>query len=55
MGFTGAFQFRDGALDPSNMRMKCPISELGATIKITNQIFKMNILSNGKSDSALQT
>ena len=36
LGFTGAVQFRDGTLDPSNVRVKCPISELDATVKITH-------------------
>jgi len=43
LGFTGAIQFRDGTLhltllrsSASNVRVKCPISELGATVKYHN-------------------
>ena len=35
MGLTGAIQFRDGALFPSNARGKCPTSELGATASVS--------------------
>jgi len=54
LGFTGAVQFRDGTLDPSNVRVKCPISELGATVKITNSniIIKISNPKQWESDSA---
>src|SRR6202790_5708885 len=54
LGFTGAVQFRDGTLDPSDVRVKCPISELGATVKITNSniIIKISHPKQWESDSA---
>src|SRR6202790_4380410 len=54
LGFTGAVQFRDGTLDPSNVRVKCPISELDATVKIThsNIIIKISHPKQWESDSA---
>jgi len=54
LGFTGAVQFRDEILDLSNMRVKCPISELGATVKITksNIIIKISHPEQWESDSA---
>ena len=50
----GAVQFRDGTLDPSDVRVKCPISELGATVKITNSniIIKISHPKQWESDSA---
>jgi len=34
----GAGQFRDGMFDPSNARVKYPISELGATVNVKSNI-----------------
>jgi len=50
LGFTGAVQFRDGTLDPSNRRVK---SELSATVKITklNIIIKISHPEQLESDS----
>ena len=54
LGFTGAVQFRDGTLDPSDVRVKCPISELGAIVNITNSniIIKISHPKQWESDSA---
>ncbi len=43
MGLTGANQFRDGALFPSNARGKCAISELGATVSVGSMILENKI------------
>ena len=43
MGLTGANQFRDGALFPSNARGKWAISELGATVSVGSMISKNKI------------
>jgi len=38
LGFTGAVQFRDGTLDPSDVRVKCPISESIPSTRIKHKI-----------------
>src|SRR6202790_331314 len=55
MGNHGMYIYiSDGTLDPSDVRVKCPISELGATVKITNSniIIKISHPKQWESDLA---